>query len=80
MDKVYLVYKTDAHHSYASRDIIGIATTKGTACVLCHQQAKKEGGVINKTESWNLEHLSQTQGYSGEGEFQYEEVRTNVLL
>ena len=42
MKNVYIVYKTDAYHSYASRDVIGIATELIIAIDICKQQAKKE--------------------------------------
>lgn len=77
---VFLVYKTDPWHSYKSRDIIGAATTKINAILICKKQAKKEGHKISTTELWNLNNIKQTQGYSGEGEFQYEELETDVLL
>lgn len=77
----YLVYKTDVHHSYASRDVIGLVTTNKLGCIkVCKQQAKKEGEKISSTELYNLAHIQQTQGYSGEGEFQYEFIEANKLL
>lgn len=80
MKEVFIVYKTDGHHSYASRDVIGIASSAVNAVALCEQQAKKEGDTISDEQSWYLHHIKQTQGYSGEGEFQFEEVKINVLL
>lgn len=80
MDAVFLVYKTDSRHSYASRDVIGIATSVGTAIDLCRAQAVKEGETISEEQRWNLKHLSQTQGYSGAGEFQYEGIELDKLL
>lgn len=80
MEAVILVYKTDAHHSYRSRDIIGIATTASMAIALCHAQARKEGEKIVPEQIHNLRNIKQTQGYSGAGEFQYESVNVNVLL
>ncbi len=77
---MYLIYKTDSHHSYNSRDIIGLATTPAMAIKICKLQAIKEGEKISKTELFNLSNISQTQGYSGEGEFQFEEIKTNILL
>ena len=76
----YLVYKTDAQHSYASRDIIGIADNQHHAVHICQLQAKKEAETISDEELWNLRGIKQTQGYSGEGEFQFEEVELNTLL
>ena len=80
MNEVWLIYKTDAHHSYDSRDIIGIATEIHKAHILILNQVAKEGQVLTKDQMWNLTNLKQTQGYSGEGEFQYELVKTDILL
>jgi hypothetical protein len=80
MDEIYLVYKTDVHHSYASRDIIGVATDFSYALEICRLQSKKESEEISEEQFWNLQNLKQTQGYSGEGEFVIEPVSTNVLL
>lgn len=77
---MYLVYKTDSRHSYASRDIIGLATTSSNAIDICKKQSKKEGEKISKDQLFNLSNIMQTQGYSGEGEFQFEAIKTNILL
>jgi hypothetical protein len=80
MDEIFIVYKTDNWHSYESRDVIGIATDRSYAMLLCNEKAAKEGCQIAGDQSWNLANLQQTQGYMGEGEFQYEKLFTNVLL
>ncbi|NMA74305.1 MAG: hypothetical protein GX963_09140 [Bacteroidales bacterium] len=77
---MFLVYKTDAWHSYASRDLIGVGNTILSAIALCIQQSKKEGKKISSEQLWNLENLKQTQGYDWEEEFDIEEVQTNTLL
>ena len=77
---MYLIYKTDPHHSYASRDLLGIATTKAIAIYLCKQQANKEHEKFDSDQLFNLNNINQTQGYSGEGEFDIEKVQINVLL
>lgn len=77
---MYLVYKTDAHHSYASRDIIGVCTSHANCIKICRAQAKKEGEKIDQDQLFNLNNIKQTQGYSGSGEFQFEEFKTNILL
>jgi len=77
---MYLIYKTDAWHSYASRDIIGIASSPKIVTAICKQQAKKEGSKITKEQLWNLKNIQQTQDYKGEGEFQFEEIQTDILL
>jgi hypothetical protein len=80
MDQIFLVYKTDTWHSYKSRDIIGVATSEENAVSICQEQAKKEGEEISEQELWNLQNLKQTQGYQGEGEFQFEAIITDTLL
>lgn len=80
MNQVFLVYKTDVHHSYASRDVIGIATSPAMAICICQEQARKEHGKINKEQLFNLTTLQQTQGYKGAGEFQFESITTDILL
>jgi len=80
MNQIYLVYKTDANHSYASRDLIGVGLSKEHAIFLCYQQAKKEGEEIDDEQKHNLLNLKQTQGYAGTGEFDFELVKTNTLL
>ena len=86
MNYTFLVYKTDSVHSYASRDTIAITTDHSEslsflkAIMLCHEQAEKEGEEINEDQIYNLRNLKQTQGYSGEGEFQIEFIETNKLL
>jgi hypothetical protein len=80
MKSVFVVYKTDMNHSYKSRDIIGIATSDIMAVKICTMQAKKENEQITKEQLWNLSNLKQTQGYNGEGEFQFEEIKTDTLL
>lgn len=73
MKKVYLVYKTDFQH-------IGITTSPIRAVNICIRQAKKEGERIGKQQLFNLKNMQQTQGYSGNGEFQFESVILNTLL
>lgn len=77
---MYIVYKTDNQHSYASRDVIGLATSKSLAIILCRQQALKEGYILEKDQLFNLINLKQTQGYNGEGEFFFEMMEPNKLL
>ncbi len=77
---IYLVYKTDTHHSYASRDTIGVADHKIHAIHICQLQAKRDHEEISDDQLHNLANLKQTQGYSGEGEFQFEGVQENTLI
>lgn len=77
---MYLVYKTDTHHSYASRDVIGACFDLFTAINICKYKAEKEGEEISKDDWFNLKDIKQTQNYAGEGEFFIEFVQTNKLL
>lgn len=80
MKQVFIVYKTDSHHSYASRDIIGVATTERKAIQICKWRATKENEKISKEQLINLGNMKQTQGYAGDGEFMYEAAQTNCQL
>lgn len=77
---MYLVYHTDNQHSYASRDVIAVCTDRANALRICHEKAKLEGEKIDDDQMHNLVSLNQTQGYCGDGEFDIEEVKTNILL
>ena len=78
--EIYLVYKTDNWHSYASQDLIGIATTEDIAIALCKKQATKEHTRIDKDQLFNLGNIKQTQGYSGDGEFVIQIAETDTLF
>jgi hypothetical protein len=77
---ILLVYKTDSHHSYHSREIIGVATSNEEAISICVNQSRRDDEEFDGEQMYNLRNIKQTQDYSGEGEFQYEEVKTNTLL
>ena len=79
MDNVFAVYKTDAHHSYASRDLIGMATSHENAINLVKRQVMKELSRLDSIQLFNLRTINQTQGYSGDGEFQLEELSLDTL-
>lgn len=76
---MFIVYKTDTWHSFASRDQIGISETHLGAMNLCLQQAKKENEKLDEDQIFNLSNINQTQGYSGEGEFHIEEIELDTL-
>lgn len=78
--EIFIVYKTDYWHSYASRDMIGASASKNGAIELCNQRAKKEHAKIDEDQLFNLRNISQTQGYSGEGEFDIDEIALDTLL
>jgi len=77
---MFIIYKTDAWHSYDSRDMIGLSDNISGTIKLIEKQVKKDGEKLDEDQLYNLQHLKQTQGYSGEGEFQFESVEVNKLL
>ena len=80
MDSIYVVYQTDARHSYTSRDIIGIATTHPEAVTLIEKHIERSGETLSEEQFFNLNNIMQTQGFEGEGEYQFEKLDTNTLL
>jgi len=77
---MYLIYKTDNHHSFKSRDVIGVVEEEKNIIKICQLQAKKEEFVITGEQIFNLSNYKQTQGYVGDGEFVVEQVNINELL
>ena len=79
MRKTCLVYETDAWHSYASRDVIGVCTTFANCMKVIRKNIKEnDREKLSDDDKWNLENIGQTQGR----EYNYfiEEVEKNVLL
>ena len=48
--------------------------------MLIKRKVKAEGEKLNEDDLYNLQHINQTQGYEGEGEFDMEEIDKNVLI
>lgn len=79
MRKTYLVYETDAWHSYSSRDIIGVCTTFRYCMKVIRKHIKENyRKKLSDDDKWNLENIKQTQGR--ETNYFIEEVEKNVLL
>jgi hypothetical protein len=77
---IYLVYKTDAWHTTDSKELIACCDTKKKAIRLIKQIADKDDNEkLSEDDIYNLEHINQTQGYAGSGEFLIEEIEKNVL-
>jgi hypothetical protein len=77
---MFLLYKTDNWHNYASRDLLALCTTKKKVIQFAKEQAKKEGVKLSEDDLYNLENISQTQGFRGAGEFHFEQMEANKLL
>lgn len=79
MRKTYLVYETDAWHSYSSRDVIGVCTTlRNCMKVIRKHIIENDREKLSDDDKWNLENIKQTQGR--ETNYFIEEVEKNVLL
>ena len=76
---VYAIYKTDNWHSYQSRELIAIAEAESPTNIII-EAAKKEGEELSEDDIYNIVNIDQTQGYSGEGEFDIEAVETDKLI
>jgi hypothetical protein len=77
---IILIYKTDNWHSYGSRDLIGVASSMRSTLRIIKLHAKKEFQKLSEDDLFNLQNIKQTQGYEGDGEFDYEIVETNKML
>lgn len=75
-----LVLKTDAWHSYASEDLIGVCSDRHEVERICKEHAAKNNETIDEDQIWNLACIKQTQGYSGEGEFTTREIEIDTLI
>lgn len=76
LHQISVLYKTDFHHSYASRDLIGVFTNKRLLLAAIKKLVKqdlkadpqgKEGGELTDYINWNISFLlekGQTQGLS----------------
>lgn len=81
MAKVFIVYKTDANHTYDSFDMLGVSTTFSGAIGMCSKHARiKEKAILSKEQQMLLEKIQQTQGYSGGGEFVIQPISIDMLL
>lgn len=80
MKSIFLVYTTDCHHSQASRDLIGCATTHENALKIIQSECENLGETLSEDSLYNLKHIKQTQGHEGEYEFLIDELQTDVLL
>lgn len=80
MKTIFHIYKTDAHHTISTRELVSIATSKEIAIHLIDQIASEEGAHIDEEQYKLLHMINQTQGYTGDGEFVIEEIKVNIML
>lgn len=88
--KVDILYKTDKHHSFASRDVIGVFTNHKLLKSTCKElirdnladtytEADLLKGEIEYIHNFLFSSASQTQGLIG-FELVIEEIETNTLI
>jgi len=80
MNTIYLVYSTDAWHSYSSQDLIAACDSKDQAINMIGMYAKAKGEAIDSDDLYNLSNLNQTQGREGDEEYIIEEVQLNTFI
>ena len=82
MKSVYLVFKTDCHHTHQSRELIGIATNTDIVLRIIKERAKKDGDKITPEQVNLLKTIKQTQSNGDEisGEFLFELQPVNELF
>lgn len=78
--ETWLCYTTDMHHSYESRNVIGVCDNKATTAAICQEHAKKAGETISHEQLQNLMDIKQTQWHNGYREYVIEKVERNSLL
>jgi hypothetical protein len=78
----WLIWKTDEHHTHASKDLVGITgILKKHAIDFCKKYAKEKLKCkISQHDIELLESINQTQNFEGYGEFIIEKVESNTFL
>jgi len=75
----YLIYKTDNHHSYHSRELIGVAYDR-PPIEMVREKAQSEAQHLTPDDELNLANLNQTQQYNGDGQFTIEPFHVDELF
>jgi hypothetical protein len=79
MDKIILIYRTDKQYSYQSREVIGIATSFGSAIdILKIESENYDEKELTDEQVKMLKDNSKTAGYKDDAEFyiSYKELDT----
>lgn len=83
---MYAIFTTDFNHSYDSRDLIGVATSKRKAInLVCQHAAHHQAWGLSEWAKGFLSINNQTQGNGDDNteyEFEYvlEKIEANTLL
>lgn len=76
---MYVLFKTDKHHSTTSQELLGVATSKAGILKIVKKVAKQEEAKFTEQDERQLLDGLQTQGYEL-GEFLAVEVQPNELV
>ena len=80
MKTLFLLYTTDVWHTQESKNLIAVCSSKEKAISMAQMYAEAEDEEITKDDLYNLERISQTQGYKGEGEFLIDYTELNTFI
>lgn len=78
--KLFILYSVDAWHNNSSKEILSVCTSMAGAVSIAATIARDDGESLNSEQERLLLSISQTQGYSGEGEFLIEEALSDTIL
>jgi len=79
--ELLLVYTTDNHHSFASRDLIGVVDSDGSFIDLVKSHARDVKGLeLTDADVFNLQSYGQTQNLDSDFEYASEWVKTNTVF
>ena len=77
---VFITYRTDDWHSIASREMIGIYSTKRKAMQAIKKDAKMQDEELEDDDICMLNNYNQTQSRNAGNEYEIEQITLNNRL
>lgn len=77
---VFITYRTDDWHSIASREMIGIYSTKRKAIQAIKKDAKMQDEELEDDDIYMLNNYNQTQSRNAGNEYEIEQITLNNRL
>lgn len=77
---VFITYRTDDWHSIASREMIGIYSTKRKAMQAIKKDAKIQDEELEDDDIYMLNNYNQTQSRNAGNEYEIEQITLNNRL
>ena len=77
---VFIIYRTDVWHSIASREMIGIYSTKRKAIQAIKKDAEMQDEELEDDDIYMLNNYNQTQSRNVGNEYEIEQVTLNNRL